>query len=150
VPLWQSERDFAGDQSAAAAARRFCTTRLSRLFGRDADTDDRIGTAELVVSELVTNAVRAGSTRISVRLTVDDAYLNVSVRDDAAGRPRPRLAAPDERDGRGLMIVEALSDSWGVTPVPPISAVPPRKSVWARFSLPVALTEAAFAGRPHP
>jgi anti-sigma regulatory factor (Ser/Thr protein kinase) len=143
VPLWQTERDFSADEFAVAAARHFCTSRLNRFVGNAVPADARvaglISDAELVVSELVTNAVRAGSSRISVRLTVDDDGLQVAVRDDAPGRPNPRAATVHDRDGRGLSIVEALSSAWGVT------EAAPHKSVWARLTLPVAPADLAVA-----
>jgi anti-sigma regulatory factor (Ser/Thr protein kinase) len=66
------------------------------------------------VSELVTNAIRAGCVRGRIDLLVDDDYLRISVLDDAPGRVKRRHAAPEDTFGRGLAIVAALSRDWGV------------------------------------
>jgi anti-sigma regulatory factor (Ser/Thr protein kinase) len=139
VPLWQTERDFPGDDTAVGLARTFCTDRLRRLMGPDEAALDLISTSELVVSELVTNAVRAASSQISVRLTVDDYNLVVAVRDNAAGRPEPRHASPSDVDGRGLAIISAVSNAWGV------SGEQSAKTVWAEFCLSPTLVALAFA-----
>jgi anti-sigma regulatory factor (Ser/Thr protein kinase) len=69
----------------------------------------------LVVSELVTHAVRRGARRpMTLAVEQDGASLVVSVEDDAdAVAP---VLGPDPRDAarRGLLLVAALSDSWGV------------------------------------
>jgi len=85
--------------------------------------------ALLVVSELVTNAVRHGGTGIvvslrqlsdGVRIEVADAGESLPIPPD----PRPRLDGPS---GRGLLIVAATAAEWGVVPNDP----PPGKTVWA-------------------
>ena len=75
------------------------------------------GTADVVLlltSELVTNAcLHAGTdTHVTVRLLPD--IVRVEVVDGDAHVPAPREAAPEEPSGRGLMILDALSDRWGV------------------------------------
>ncbi|MYU20885.1 ATP-binding protein [Streptomyces sp. SID8352] len=73
--------------------------------------------AELVTSELLTNAVQHAR-RDSVRLTVtrlSDRCVRVAVVDLSPSRPQPRAARAGEESGRGLEIVEALSGGrWGV------------------------------------
>jgi anti-sigma regulatory factor (Ser/Thr protein kinase) len=78
-----------------------------------------VGDAALVVSELLSNAIRhaaplPGST-IRVAWTLNDDALRVAVSDAGAG-PLPRVtqASPAAPGGRGLGIVETLSDRWGV------------------------------------
>jgi anti-sigma regulatory factor (Ser/Thr protein kinase) len=66
----------------------------------------------LVVSELVTNSVRAGATSITLELTADDDVLALSVSDDAPGWPTARNPAWGEVGGRGLAIVEKVADEW--------------------------------------
>ena len=72
---------------------------------------------ELTVSELVTNAVRASRTldrpAIWLSLISDQERLMVLVRDFDSGAPTPRHASDDEEGGRGLMLVEAISDRFG-------------------------------------
>lgn len=79
---------------------------------------------EWVVTELVTNAVIHGrsarGSRVVVAYHLDDERLRVEVRDAASGTPRldPSVLedADDAEGGRGLKIVAALADDWGVTP----------------------------------
>ena len=81
--------------------------RLSRL----ADS------AELIVSELVTNAVRASRRldrpAIWLSLVSDREQLVILVRDFDPGTPAPRYASDNDESGRGLMLVEAISDRFG-------------------------------------
>jgi anti-sigma regulatory factor (Ser/Thr protein kinase) len=76
-----------------------------------------------VAGELVANAVRhadplpGGVVRLAWRLRTSDKGRSVEVRVTDGGspqRPRPRTAGVEEPDGRGLTIVEALADRWGV------------------------------------
>jgi anti-sigma regulatory factor (Ser/Thr protein kinase) len=75
--------------------------------------------AELLVSELVTNAVKYGPEHGEIRLIVetDDERMRVIVHDTGAGplpvmRPLDRL--PHQGGGHGLRLVEMVSDRWGV------------------------------------
>lgn len=102
------------DVSVPAAARAHCHSQLTSLLP---DTDGRHAltyAADLVVSELVTNAVNAGSSRVEVCLGVHRDHVRVAVGDDAAGLPALQEAGPTDARGRGLAIVAALSRSWGV------------------------------------
>lgn len=81
--------------------------------------------AELLTSELVTNALIHTDDDAVLTATVSPGGLRVEVRDFTGRRPRPRQ--PDTGDGthgRGLVLVESLADEWGVSP----HAV--GKSVW--------------------
>jgi anti-sigma regulatory factor (Ser/Thr protein kinase) len=99
-----------GDLHAPAAARRFVTSGLRRVLAsaHPALCDD----LALIVSELVTNSVRANARVVDVELRVRDDRVEVQVTDDAAGWPTPQATAPDSEDGRGLDIVAQLADSW--------------------------------------
>lgn len=70
--------------------------------------------AQLLVSELVTNAVRHGAPPIElqVRCAGGD-RLQIRVRDSDHGQPEPREAEPDAEGGRGLMLVDLVSEDWG-------------------------------------
>lgn len=77
--------------------------------------------AELVVSELVTNALQAtwhAGTCDPVRLSLlaDDRSVLVVVSDAIPDPPRPRRAGPGDEEGRGLMIVGKVSDWWDWKP----------------------------------
>jgi anti-sigma regulatory factor (Ser/Thr protein kinase) len=101
-----------GDPRSAGMARRFLRDFLARFDV----SDDLVGTAELCLSELVTNAIVHAGTRSELRATLDS-VLTVSVRDH--GRVSPDQPAPDADPdplrvhGRGLQLVEALADRWG-------------------------------------
>lgn len=86
------------------------------------------GGFELLLSELVTNAVRAKCTNIVVTARLQDDRLRVAVCDNAPGRPTLISAAPTDDHGRGLMIVSMLADDWGVAPAAD------GKEVWAELA----------------
>ena len=80
---------------------------------------ERTEDAVLLVSELVTNAVKYGPEHGEIRLIVgaDDQRVRVTVHDTGAGplpamRPLERL--PHQGGGHGLRLVEKVSDRWGV------------------------------------
>jgi anti-sigma regulatory factor (Ser/Thr protein kinase) len=83
----------------------------------------------LVVSELVTNAVRHAGTEIRLGLELDGAVLTVAVRDGGAGKPH--VVPPDQRidGGQGMAMVAKLSEAWGV------DTVDGGKSVWCRLEV---------------
>ena len=73
---------------------------------------------ELVITEVVTNAVRHGAAggALLVAATPKPEFLCVQVTDEGAGLvPRPGAMASDENGGFGLFIIERLSRRWGVT-----------------------------------
>ena len=78
---------------------------------------DRIADLRLVISEVVTNAVRhGGEGEMLVAVTPKDGYLCVQVTDTGDGfAPRPRAYGPDEDGGFGLFLVERLTRRWGLT-----------------------------------
>jgi anti-sigma regulatory factor (Ser/Thr protein kinase) len=96
---------------------------------------DLAGDAAMVVSELVTNAIRAGASSIVLEVGRVGGMFRITVIDDAAGVPK--LAEPDPTAvaGRGLRIVDALSARWGVEE----AAV--GKRVWAELDLTRTSTE---------
>ena len=109
------------DLSAPSIARNFVSDRLDLLD--DPDNPWSLEDVVLVVSELVTNSVRAGAKTISVRLQLSDDRLQLQVADDADGVPTPREAQPHDVRGRGLAITEALADEWGVSEEHPLKVV---------------------------
>jgi signal transduction histidine kinase len=76
-----------------------------------------VGPVSVVVSELVTNAVRHAGTPMDVRLTLRAPFLHVTVADDHAGAPQPADPGTDVEGGRGLVLVRALTQRWGFLPV---------------------------------
>lgn len=78
-----------------------------------------LDTAELVLSELVTNALRARAPRdrqvgVLIAHSEQDGLLRLEVSDAGGGRPEVRNPNEDEINGRGLLLVEALTHRWGV------------------------------------
>lgn len=113
---------YQSDASNIAKSRGWAVDELRR----HADADERLlADVELVLSELMTNALKAGATEVSVTLEASSTAVIVSVQDDAAGTVAIRTAGPTALGGRGLPIVAALSTDWGV------EARPPGKRVWA-------------------
>jgi anti-anti-sigma regulatory factor len=78
--------------------------------------DALAGNAELVITELVVNAVVHGAAPVTARAAVLRRYLHLAVADRSPALPR--LVDPGDAGGRGLMIVEALTVAWGATPRP--------------------------------
>ncbi|MFF8835589.1 ATP-binding SpoIIE family protein phosphatase [Streptomyces sp. NPDC015130] len=74
--------------------------------------DELVTVTELIVSELVTNAVRYGRGPIRLRLLRSDALV-CEVSDGSLTTPHVRRAAETDEGGRGLQLVTALSDRWG-------------------------------------
>ncbi|HEX2851034.1 MAG TPA: ATP-binding protein [Acidimicrobiales bacterium] len=103
---------FTASLASAAAARRFVAQALE-IDGVDHEVVDL---AELLTSEIVTNAVvhAAGPAEVGVD-RVGDA-VRVEVVDAASALPDLRHVAPDAASGRGLAIVDALATRWGVQP----------------------------------
>jgi anti-sigma regulatory factor (Ser/Thr protein kinase) len=116
------------------AARRFVQEVLSdRPF-------ELVQAAELMASELATNCVRHAQTEFELTIHTQG-QIRIEVRD--AGEGRPRLLSPAEREisGRGLRIVEAMADAWGIIPVAN------GKTVWFTLPQPGVSSEAASSRR---
>lgn len=87
-------------------------------------TDERsaaaaVADAELAVSELVTNAIRHGGPPVRLRLKVQDRgpgapRLRIEVQDGGSGSPRLHAVGAEAVSGRGLALVQAVSQEWGV------------------------------------
>lgn len=119
----QLEREFAPDSVAPRSARRFVAEALRQWGHGDAIVQD----AKLVVSELATNAVTHAGSAFSVIVRGDDAGVRISVADRSPAQPRVMHASPEAPSGRGLDMVSALSDRWGV------DANKDGKAVWAQL-----------------
>ncbi|GJF33202.1 hypothetical protein KNE206_59020 [Kitasatospora sp. NE20-6] len=82
--------------------------------GDCADVAEAVADAELAVSELVTNALRHGGPPVRLRLRVAGNSLRIEVQDGGSGSPVLRGPDPDAVSGRGLALVQAVSQEWGV------------------------------------
>lgn len=104
---------LAAQNAAVAEARRRVRARLCEWGVAGELCDD----AGLIVSELFTNALRYGdSEKIACAVRLLDGLVRVEVAEQGHGLtvPQPRVAGVDEEGGRGLLLVSALSEAWGV------------------------------------
>ena len=92
--------------------------------------DEVCDNAVIVTSELVTNALtHAAGDRVVCRVRLLADRVRIEVEDEARGPDLPMLRrpGPDDQSGRGLLLVDALSDDWAVTRTPG----QPGRTVWA-------------------
>lgn len=110
--VWRMSRHFIGSPPSVTEARRFVTLFLAGW--------PVVAEAELIVSELATNALRhsasgrfGGRFAVSIQARNDQVWLGVL---DEGGARSPGLLTPyeEEESGRGLLLVAALADAWGV------------------------------------
>lgn len=101
---------LAGTADAPARGRQF----VARIC-REWRLADLIPAAQMIVSELCSNAVRHVGDGLRVVVARTDGFLHIMVR-DLDGRPlvRPGHPAADQPDGRGLWLVETFAAAWGV------------------------------------
>ncbi|MEU1517309.1 SpoIIE family protein phosphatase [Streptomyces sp. NPDC005811] len=117
-------------------AREYARTRLLSW-----DLEPLVDTTELLVSELVTNALRYGEGEIRLRLLLDRTLV-CEVWDAGLVQPRRRRARDTDEGGRGLQLVGLLSAAWGSR------RTPRGKTVWFELPLPdgeMGLTDPAEA-----
>lgn len=120
---------YPAEPASVAAVRAWVRGVLADSLGvgRSSVVSDDV---QLVVSELVTNSLHAGSSSLEVTVAIDDTYVRVGLADDAPGEPTPRRAEPRDAHGRGLAIVAALAADWGVR------RLGHGKEVWATVAIP--------------
>jgi anti-sigma regulatory factor (Ser/Thr protein kinase) len=117
-----SEQALQARTVAVADARKSVREQLDGLL-----SPRRLAEAELLTSELVTNAVRHAQLKegdpIGLDIDVDSDTVHVAVVDDGAGFDfRKVFQEPgDRRGGWGLYLVDKVSDRWGIDPSPPHS-----------------------------
>jgi anti-sigma regulatory factor (Ser/Thr protein kinase) len=143
---------FTAAPGAVRRARLWIAGQLART-----DPADLVDTAVLLVSELVTNAVRASAVadlasgradpcRIELAVARTSDTVRIEVSDSACGSlPVPSAAADDDESGRGLQVITALSKRWGCQPAHH------GKVVWcelAAVGLGRAAGQAAAIGQP--
>ncbi|MFF6861857.1 ATP-binding protein [Streptomyces ardesiacus] len=121
---------------AAPDAVRTARSRVRRTLD-DWRLDSVGDIAVLLVSELVTNALRHAAGPIGVRLVREAAaadgaagILLVEVSDPLPDPPRERVAGPDDEAGRGLQLLAAVARGWGTRPGGT------GKTVWFELALP--------------
>ena len=99
---------FVAAPQAVAAARRVITEALEG-WGQNALVPD----ATLITSELATNAVTHGDSAFRASISLSGNVVRITVQDTASGSPRTRALGPWSVHGRGMALIEALSQSWG-------------------------------------
>ncbi|WP_243639058.1 ATP-binding protein [Streptacidiphilus pinicola] len=118
--------DLPARRSSVGIARHRLTEQLNAWSLPEPTVDDAV----LLVSELATNAVvhTAGTRMLCGVALSPDGRLRIEVHDDHdAPCAAPGSPDPDDESGRGLLIVRALADAWGVQPSPTTGG----KVVWA-------------------
>ncbi|MFJ4244131.1 SpoIIE family protein phosphatase [Streptomyces iakyrus] len=115
--------ELPSDPAVVADARRTATRQLARW-----GLDELSFTTELVVSELVTNAMRYATGSIRLRL-IRERALVCEVLDGGATAPHLRHPRTTDEGGRGLLLVSQLTQRWGTR------FVPEGKIIWAEQSL---------------
>ena len=120
------EISLPAELSSVRTARRYVHERWVHL------DDDTLGDVELIISELVANAVRHGRPDIVFRARLEPFAVDIAVLDQGEQLPptRPVPVTVDSDSGRGLTIVDRLSRAWGVEPHPAGTG----KTVWASVS----------------
>ncbi|WP_327242065.1 ATP-binding SpoIIE family protein phosphatase [Streptomyces sp. NBC_01320] len=119
--------DIDSDPVEVARARKLTTGQLG-LWG----LEETAFVTELMVSELVTNAIRYGRPPISLRL-IRDSGLVCEVSDASSTAPHMRRARTYDEGGRGLLLVAQLSERWGTR------HTANGKTIWAEQRLPADL-----------
>ncbi|MBV7694606.1 SpoIIE family protein phosphatase [Streptomyces sp. TRM70350] len=116
--------DIPADPALVAPVRRQVVDQLGTWGLEEASF-----TTELVVSELVTNAIRYGSHPIRLRLIHDAATLICEVSDTSHTAPHLRRAKIWDEGGRGLLLVAQLTQRWGSR------HTPEGKTIWAELAM---------------
>jgi PAS domain S-box-containing protein len=116
--------ELACDPAVVASARDLATRRLA-----DWGLEELAFTTELVVSELVTNAIRYGLEPIRLRLIRNEALI-CEVFDGSSTSPRLRHARTTDEGGRGLFLIAQLARRWGTR------YTTAGKIIWAEQALP--------------
>jgi anti-sigma regulatory factor (Ser/Thr protein kinase) len=128
--------------SAASAGRRFVKAVL-QIRGVSELED----VALLCTSELVTNAVKAtdvvddpigsapetSGVNVCLCVAITKRQIRIEVWDTSSSRPVPRDAGADDECGRGLALVDAVSDRWGSDPLDEAHARGPCKVTWCEW-----------------
>jgi CheY-like chemotaxis protein len=115
--------DLGPQPADVPAARRFLAEHCRRW-----DCANLISDAQVVVTELVTNAFVHAGTRCELRAGLTDRALRLQVTDYGPGMPDPQAADDRAEGGRGLLLVSALCVAWGVEALPDGGKV-----VWAEL-----------------
>ncbi|MEU2355774.1 SpoIIE family protein phosphatase [Streptomyces misionensis] len=123
TPDQVAEWDVPADPAAVSRLRRAVSERLARWGLEEAAFG-----MELVLSELVTNAIRYGSEPVRLRL-IRDRTLIIEVADGSSTSPHLRYAGTTDEGGRGLFLVQQMTERWGTR------YSPQGKVIWAEMAV---------------
>ncbi len=118
---------LACDPTAPDRARAWARGQLGAAPTEPAISASLVEDALLCVSELVTNALQASCEYVCINVGIDLGRVRIVVTDDARGWPTMKRPGPNDPNGRGLMIIDAIAESWGV------ERIGPNKAVWAEL-----------------
>ncbi|OIJ89508.1 hypothetical protein BIV25_34155 [Streptomyces sp. MUSC 14] len=111
APLAIAGTDLPALPSSVPEARAFVGEILTS-WGSTYRADD----VQLLASEVLTNAVLHAEGPLHLHMRRDTTELAVEISDRSPHLPHPRLADVEDESGRGLLLVDALADNWGVRP----------------------------------
>lgn len=121
--MLEQQARFAPEFSSVSEARRF-VRRILAGWGLEGIEDE----ASLLVTELATNSVLHARTEFEVTLAFDGKSLRLGVSDDSPRVPEPKSHSRQATTGRGLSLVAAVADSWGV------EQRPGGKTIWCALA----------------
>jgi PAS domain S-box-containing protein len=129
-----ASRHLSPDPAVVADARRWAARQLDRW-----DLQEAVPATELIISELVTNAIRYAAPPIQLRL-IHNSSLICEVSDGSSTAPHPRRARALDEGGRGLFLVGQLTTRWGTR------HTPTGKTIWAEQA---TRSDLRSVRRPH-
>ena len=119
------EAEFPAVRKSVPSARRFASGAVVDVPGEVSDA------VALIATELASNSVQHAATAFAIRVEQLPHQIRIEVEDDGEGQPVVGSPGPGDTSGRGLQIVDALADVWGV--IPKEQAV--GKTVWVTIAL---------------
>jgi anti-sigma regulatory factor (Ser/Thr protein kinase) len=123
--MMQHEAQFPAVRGSVPSARRF-------VAGAVVDVTPEVSDAvALIATELASNSVQHAASGFAIRVEQLPDRIRIEVEDDGAGQPVLGSPDPEATSGRGLQIVSALADGWGVIPRERAEG----KTVWATIAL---------------
>ena len=124
MTLSRQRRRFPNRPDSVPAARYF-------VRGTLVESPPAVASAvELMVSELATNCVRHTDASFELAISQDPAEIRVEVSDTGLGAPKVGSPEPSDLSGRGLPLVDMMSDRWGIEAASPGAG----KTVWFTVS----------------
>ena len=119
-----ASKELGSSPGGVAESRAFVATTLRRW-----GLDDLVMDAELLTSELVTNALIHARTEVQIAVAVADGSAEIGITDGALDVPKQRASSDRSEGGRGLRLVDAVAQEWGV------ANVGSGKQVWFRLDV---------------